>query len=36
MKIKAEAVFKIIEYAFILLCGITKLYTDEHTDKKEK
>ena len=36
MKIKADAIFKIVEYVFILLCGITKLYMEEHTDKKEK
>lgn len=36
MKIKAEAVFKVLEYAVILICGITKFYKDEHADKKEK
>ncbi len=36
MKIKAEAVFKVLEYAVILISGITKFYKDEHADKKEK
>lgn len=36
MKIKAESVFKVLEYAVILICGITKLYKDEHSDRKEK
>lgn len=35
MKIKADAVLKVIEYAFILLCGITKLYSEERDGKKE-
>lgn len=36
MKIKAEIVFKVLEYAVIIICGITNLYKDEHADKKEK
>lgn len=36
MKIKAEIVFKVLEYAVIIICGITNLYKDEHAERKEK
>lgn len=36
MKIKAEVVLKVLEYAVIIICEITNIYKDEHAERKEK